>query len=110
MQPLQLVGTSQGAKWFIPKAVVDTRNDELTAAYRSVTDEGGMVLSLAMNASKGLEGGVDSSVSPAWRKAVMLGFVAQWAFAKDWSWHILTLLGQSTSLDRGQTCSLFKTR
>lgn len=76
MQPPQLVSLFQGAGWLIPRSVVEERNDALTAAFRSVMEDGGMILSLAINASREVAGDFDNSVLPAWRRAAVLAFVA----------------------------------
>lgn len=76
MQPPQLVSLFQGAGWLIPRSVVEERNDALTAAFRSVMEDGGMILSLAINASREVAGDFDNSVLPAWRRAAVLAFIA----------------------------------
>ncbi|KAF9631087.1 putative fad fmn-containing isoamyl alcohol oxidase protein [Lasiodiplodia theobromae] len=86
MTPVQGVGTTQGGSWIIPRAVVRERNDELTAAFRSVANDGGIVVNLHLRPSKEVAGDVDNAVLPAWRDADMASVIATlWNFTAPWS-------------------------
>lgn len=76
MTPVQGVGTTQGGSWIIPRSVVRERNDELTAAFRSVANDGGIVVNLHLRPSKEVAGDVNNAVLPAWRDADMASVIA----------------------------------
>lgn len=75
MQPLQPVGIVQGAGWLIPRSVVEARSSSLTAAFRSILEDGGMMICLSMNVSREVAGEVENAVLPAWRFTSVLAFV-----------------------------------
>ncbi|KAL8792100.1 MAG: hypothetical protein Q9195_005275 [Heterodermia aff. obscurata] len=70
--PTQLVENGQYGGRFIPRSVIDTRNDDLTAAMRSITEDGVVFVSIGLNVSSAVVGNdVYNSVNPSWRKSAM---------------------------------------
>ncbi|EKG20464.1 Berberine/berberine-like protein [Macrophomina phaseolina MS6] len=68
--PIQ-VGIAQYGGWLVPRSVVETNNDALTAAYRNITEDGATFIGVALNVSKKVVGDVDNAVLPAWRDALI---------------------------------------
>ena len=69
--PTQLVENAQYGGRFIPRSVIDDKNDDLTAAIRSVTQDGAIFTGIGLNVSAAVVGNVHNSVSPSWRDTVM---------------------------------------
>ena len=70
--PTQLVENGQYGGRFIPRSVIDSRNDDLTAAMRSITEDGVVFVSIGLNVSSPVAGhDVYNSVNPAWRESAM---------------------------------------
>ena len=70
--PTQLVENGQYGGRFIPRSVIDTHNDDLTAAMRSITEDGVVFVSIGLNVSSAVVGNdVYNSVHPLWRESVM---------------------------------------
>lgn len=70
--PTQLVQNAQYGGRFIPRETIDRRNDELTAAMRSITDDGVAFVSIGLNVSSSVVGNdVYNSVHPSWRESAM---------------------------------------
>ena len=70
--PTQLVENGQYGGRFIPRSVIDSRNDELTAAMRSITEDGVVFVSIGLNVSSAVVGNdVYNSVHPSWRTSAM---------------------------------------
>jgi len=69
------VGTQQFRSWVIPRSFVQNNNDNLTAAYRNITEGGASVIVVGLNVSQTLHrhgaGGVDEAVLLAWRDALI---------------------------------------
>ena len=71
--PTQLVENGQYGGRFIPRSVVDKRNDDLTAAMRSITEDGVTFVTIALNVSSSVVGNdVYNSVHPSWRTSAMI--------------------------------------
>ncbi|GME34364.1 Fad/Fmn-containing isoamyl alcohol oxidase [Neofusicoccum parvum] len=86
MQREQQVGTGQSGGWLIPRSVAQTRNDDLTAAWRSIVDDGAAVLNLGMRPSREAAGDVENAVLPAWREVTVVSVLATpWNFTAPWS-------------------------
>ncbi|PIG82789.1 FAD binding domain protein [Aspergillus arachidicola] len=71
MQGAIEVATAQYGGWLIPRSVVETNNDGLTAAYRHITEDGATFIGVGLNVSKALVGDVDNAVLPAWRETLI---------------------------------------
>lgn len=71
MQPYVQVGVAQYGGRLIPRSVVEENNDELTAAFRKISNDGGEVITIALNVSKKVAGDVYNAVLPAWRDALI---------------------------------------
>ncbi|KAE8149173.1 hypothetical protein BDV25DRAFT_168017 [Aspergillus avenaceus] len=71
MQNAIEVGIAQYGGWLIPRSVVETNNDELTAAYRSITEDGATFIGVGLNVSRAVVGDVDNAVLPAWRETLI---------------------------------------
>ena len=70
--PTQLVENGQYGGRFIPRSVIDSRNDDLTAAMRSIVDDGVVFVSIGLNVSSAVVGNdVYNSVNPSWRTSAM---------------------------------------
>lgn len=70
--PTQLVENAQYGGRFIPRAIIDRRNDDLTAAMRSLTEDGVVFVSIGLNVSFSVVGNdVYNSVHPSWRESAM---------------------------------------
>lgn len=70
--PTQLVENGQYGGRFIPRSVIDNRNDDLTSAMRSITEDGVVFVSIGLNVSSAVVGSdVYNSVNPSWRESVM---------------------------------------
>ncbi|BDD63893.1 hypothetical protein MPDQ_003948 [Monascus purpureus] len=65
------VGQAQYGGWLIPRSVVLNNNENLTAAYRYITEDGGTFIGVGLNVSRALVGDVDNAVLPAWRDALI---------------------------------------
>lgn len=68
--PIQ-VGIAQYGGWLIPRSVVQTNNNDLTAAYRRITEDGAQFIGVALNVSTEVAGDVFNSVLPAWRDTLI---------------------------------------
>lgn len=55
-----------GGRW-IPRSLVLTNNSALTAALRSINEQGGGATGLALNVSNRVTGPIWNSVNPGWR-------------------------------------------
>ena len=70
--PTQLVENGQYGGRFIPRSVIDSRNDDLTAAMRSITEDGVAFVSIGLNVSSSVVGNDGyNAVHPAWRESAM---------------------------------------
>ena len=70
--PTQLVENGQYGGRFIPHSVINSRNDDLTAAMRSIVEDGVVLVSIGLNVSSAVVGhDVYNSVNPSWRTAAM---------------------------------------
>ena len=70
--PTQLVEKGQYGGRFIPRSVIDSRNDDLTAAMRSITKDGAVLVTVGLNVSSAVVGNdVYNSVNPSWRTSAM---------------------------------------
>ena len=70
--PTQLVENGQYGGRFIPRSVIDSHNDDLTAAMRSITEDGVVFVSIGLNVSSAVVGNdVYNSVNPSWRTSAM---------------------------------------
>ena len=70
--PTQLVENGQYGGRFIPRSVIDNRNKDLTAAMRSITEDGVVFVSIGLNVSSAVVGNdVYNSVHPSWRTSAM---------------------------------------
>ena len=70
--PTQLVENGQYGGRFIPRSVIDSHNDDLTAAMRSITEDGVVFVSIGLNVSSAVVGNdVYNSVHPSWRTSAM---------------------------------------
>ena len=70
--PTQLVQNAQYGGRFIPREVIDQKSDELTAAMRSLIEDGVVFVSIGLNVSASVVGdNVYNSVHPSWRKSAM---------------------------------------
>ena len=77
MQGPFLVGTTQYGGWLVPRSVVQSNNDALTAAYRNITGEGARFVGFGMNVARPAGGvPVDNAVLPAWREALISSLIA----------------------------------
>lgn len=65
------VGEAQYGGWLIPRSVVEKNNEELTKAYREITENGGTFIGVGLNVSREVTGDVYNSVLPAWREAII---------------------------------------
>lgn len=68
--PLE-VGIAQYGGRLIPRSVVESNNDALTAAFRNITEDGALVVGVGLNVSKAVAGDVDNAVLPAWRDTLI---------------------------------------
>jgi hypothetical protein len=72
MQSAIEVGIAQYGGWLIPRSVVEQNNDNLTSAYRYITEDGAQFIGVAVNVSKALVGtDIYNSVLPAWRDTLI---------------------------------------
>lgn len=72
MQGLIEVGIAQYGGWLIPRSIVETNNDELTDAYRYITEDGAQFIGVGLNVSKALVGSdIYNAVLPAWRDTLI---------------------------------------
>ncbi|CAD6572444.1 MAG: hypothetical protein ASARMPRED_005337 [Alectoria sarmentosa] len=70
--PGQAVENGQYGGRFIPRSVIDNHNDDLTAALRSITEDGVFAVSIGINVSSSVVGNdVYNSVHPSWREAAV---------------------------------------
>jgi hypothetical protein len=66
------VGIAQYGGWLIPRSVVEQNNDNLTSAYRYITEDGAQFIGVTVNVSKALVGtDIYNSVLPAWRDTLI---------------------------------------
>ena len=65
------VGQAQYGGWLIPRSIVLNKNDDLTAVYRYITEDGGTFIGVGLNVSQALVGDVDNAVLPAWRDTLI---------------------------------------
>ena len=70
--PLQ-VGVAQYGGRMIPRSVVETNNDALTAAIRSINEQASAPLfcGVGLNVNMSVAGDVDNAVLPAWRETLV---------------------------------------
>ncbi|KAL2216000.1 hypothetical protein M432DRAFT_123522 [Thermoascus aurantiacus ATCC 26904] len=68
--PIQ-VGIAQYGGWLIPRSVVQNNNDQLTQAYRYITEDGAQFIGVGLNVSKAVAGDVYNAVLPAWRDCLI---------------------------------------
>jgi FAD binding domain len=68
--PIQ-VGIAQYGGRLIPRSVVENNNDDLTNAYRHITEDGALFIGLGVNVSKAVAGDVYNAVLPAWRETLI---------------------------------------
>jgi FAD/FMN-containing dehydrogenase len=72
MQGAIEVGIAQYGGWLIPRSVVETNNDNLTDAYRYITEDGAQFIGVGLNVSKALVGSdIYNAVLPAWRDTLI---------------------------------------
>lgn len=72
LQGLIEVGIAQYGGWLMPRTVVETNNDNLTAAYRYITEDGAQFIGVGVNVSKALVGNdTYNAVLPAWRDTLI---------------------------------------
>ncbi|EED23613.1 FAD/FMN-containing isoamyl alcohol oxidase MreA [Talaromyces stipitatus ATCC 10500] len=72
LQGLIEVGTAQYGGWLMPRSVVETNNNNLTAAYRYIIEDGATFIGVGVNVSKALVGDdIYNSVLPAWRDTLI---------------------------------------
>ena len=70
--PTQLVENGQYGGRFIPRSVIDDNNDALTAAVRSITEDGVTFVGIGLNVSAPIVGAdLYNSVNPSWRDSAM---------------------------------------
>ncbi|RAH43074.1 FAD-dependent oxidoreductase [Aspergillus brunneoviolaceus CBS 621.78] len=69
--PTQLVENGQYGGKLIPLEVIEKSNANLTAAVRSITQDGAVFVSIALNVSAAVTGPTNNSVLPSWRTAAM---------------------------------------
>ncbi|KAK9847752.1 hypothetical protein MYU51_018253 [Penicillium brevicompactum] len=69
--PTQLVNNGQYGGKLIPLEVVEQSNSALTAAMRSITQDGVAFTSIALNVSSAVTGTTNNSILPSWRTAAM---------------------------------------
>jgi hypothetical protein len=80
------VGIAQYGGRLIPRSVVETNNDALTAAYRNITATGAQFIGVGLNASLKVAGDVDNAVDPGWRTALIDTVITTpWNFTAPWS-------------------------
>lgn len=65
------VGEAQYGGWLIPRYLVEDSNEELTKAYREITENGGTFIGVGLNVSHEVAGDVYNSVLPAWRETII---------------------------------------
>ncbi|KAK7730020.1 hypothetical protein SLS57_001679 [Botryosphaeria dothidea] len=86
MTPPQQVANAQLGGWMIPRTVVKEQNDELTAAWRKVVDDGAVLINLHYRPSKEVAGDVYNAVLPAWREIDLISvFGTPWNYSAPWS-------------------------
>lgn len=86
MTPPQQVANAQLGGWMIPRTVVKEQNDELTAAWRKVVDDGAVLINLHYRPSKEVAGDVYNAVLPAWREIDLVSvFGTPWNYSAPWS-------------------------
>ncbi|PCG97577.1 FAD-binding, type 2 [Penicillium occitanis (nom. inval.)] len=72
MQGAIEVGIAQYGGWLIPRSVVETNNDNLTDAYRYITEDGAQFIGVGLNVSKAVVGtDIYNAVLPAWRDTLI---------------------------------------
>ncbi len=77
--PTQLVENGQYGGRFIPRSVIDDSNDNLTAAVRSITEDGVVFVGIGLNVSSTVIGNdVYNSVNPSWRDSAMSVILSSW--------------------------------
>ncbi|KAL4786903.1 hypothetical protein BJX76DRAFT_354715 [Aspergillus varians] len=76
------VGIAQYGGWLIPRSVVQTNNDALTAAYRDIVEDGATVINVGLNVSREVVGHVDNAILPAWREAII-----HTTLTTPWEWN-----------------------
>ncbi|KAK2766506.1 hypothetical protein FQN53_006723 [Emmonsiellopsis sp. PD_33] len=65
------VGEAQYGGWLIPRSVVQTDNDALTAACRHIVEDGATFIGVGLNVSRAVTGDVHNAVFPGWRDALI---------------------------------------
>ncbi|KAL2869512.1 FAD-dependent oxidoreductase [Aspergillus lucknowensis] len=77
------VASVQYGGWMIPRSVVASNNDALTAAYRYIVEAGATVINVGLNVSRAVVGGdVENAVLPAWRETLI-----HTTLATPWVWN-----------------------
>ena len=71
MQFAVQVGVAQYGGRLISRSVVEKNNDGLTAVIRKINNDGGGIVTIALNVSKKVAGDVYNAVLPAWRDALI---------------------------------------
>lgn len=70
--PTQLVENGQYGGRFIPRSVISNNNEDLTAAIRTITEDGVSFVGIGLDVSSTLTGNdVYNSVHPSWRESAM---------------------------------------
>ncbi|KAJ5980880.1 FAD-binding type 2 [Penicillium waksmanii] len=65
------VGEAQYGGWLIPRYLVEDSNEEVTKAYREITENGGTFIGVGLNVSHEVAGDVYNSVLLAWRETII---------------------------------------
>ena len=65
------VGFGQYGSRLIPRSVVLEDSVGLTAAFRNITEDGGLLITVGLNVSKAVAGNVENAVLPAWRETLV---------------------------------------
>lgn len=81
MMPPVPVESVQLGSWLVPREVVVSNSEGLTAAWRRIVEDGATVLNVGLNVSKAVAGDVDNAVLPAWRDALVHS-----AISTTWEW------------------------
>lgn len=75
------VGTTQLGGRLIPRSLIEKNNSDLTAAFRSITEDGATIITVGLSVSKSVAGDVSNAVLPAWRDTLLHAVIATpWNF------------------------------
>lgn len=96
MQNSIAVGVGQYGGRLIPRSLVERNNSDLTAAFRSIIEDGAGVTTVSLSVSKSVAGDVYNAVLPAWRDTLLDVVI-------DTEWDFTAPLSAMVALQRRMT-------